>query len=78
MAGSSQSIKDRAMHRLTMRQVANGLGVTWRTVKAWINRGWLSASRPGNGRVVLIRRAAIRRLLREHPEIAMRTGFKGL
>jgi excisionase family DNA binding protein len=54
-------------------EVARALGVARTTVVAWIERGWLTASRlrisQGKG-WYRIRRRALRRAIIEHPEVA--------
>jgi hypothetical protein len=55
--------------RYTAAEVARAMGLAPATVVAWIERGWLKAARQRDG-VYRIRHRAIRRALRDHPQVA--------
>ena len=74
MAGSRSKVRARV--RLTTLDIATAIGVSDRTVRRWIARGWLRGRRVfGDLRrerrhcMYVVRPAALRRLLAERPEL---------
>lgn len=55
--------------RYSLNEVSLGLGVNEETVKGWIAKGWLRASRTVYG-AYLIRHRSVRNCLLEHPKAA--------
>lgn len=55
--------------RYTASEVARAMGLPRSTITSWIERGWLRAARQRDG-IYRIRHRAIRRALRDHPQVA--------
>jgi DNA-binding transcriptional regulator YiaG len=67
----------RVRGRMNLTEVAYVFGVTTSTVLYWETQGWLVVRRPRSG-MTLVRASALRRLCREHPELAAKAEARRL
>lgn len=65
----SPPIAHRIRDRYTLREIGRIVGVPHYSVRRWIAKGWLTASRP-KPRLVLVRKLALRRAL-SRPEVQL-------